>query len=178
MKRRNPFALLCALFLMLALAVFAHAGGDSGKFELNVNSPNTLASMDHEVVLLRVEPVWSVNLSKSTTVKIYAVQDPNPTPSRWSGAWLYRVTGPKEDRASAGLLTIITPLTGVAGKFTLNLDGFAGFSLRNSVPVAAILVGANFKLADQATLGLHAGPEISQNRPTGFSFGASLNVRF
>lgn len=106
------------------------------------------------------------------------VQEEPPAQSNWSGAWIYRLDGPREDRASAGILTKITTLTNVAGKFTLSLDGFAGFTLRDSAPTAAILLGANIRIADQLSGALHGGVITSQGKPTGACIGASLNLTF
>lgn len=102
--------------------------------------------------------------------------DPNPIPS-WSGAWLYRVTGSLEDRASAGAVRNITTLS--RGKTKLSLDAYAGLTLRLAVPVAAILLGYQWKPFDQDfTIGIHAGAIVSGSQPTGGAFGLSANLRF
>jgi hypothetical protein len=180
-QKRNPvFSLCLVLIALLVFAVTAVAGESPGKFTLNVSAPNAIAVVDNRVALARVDPVVAFKLTKDLAVEAYSVklQDPEPQPMGWAGAYVFRLTGDKEDRASCGALRNITPLTGVAGKFTLNLDGYAGLSLRKSVPVAALLLGAKFKLADQVDLSAHAGATIAGGQPTGLAIGVSAFVRF
>lgn len=123
-----------------------------------------------------VELTYALPTPVSPVFTYRQTEDPDPVPAGWSGAYLYRVTGVKEDRASFGALKNITKLT--KGKLTLSLDGFAGLTLRLSVPVAAILTGYYYEAFDQFTIGLHAGASVSGGQPTGLVFGVSGNLRF
>lgn len=193
MKMNRMFALFGALIAMAATAFATDIGPPAAKghsvttlpVELSLYSVVSEAGPKRyisgpvvtdseakraDVLAFRAQPFAIPSIRK-------ALQSEPPT-SNWSGAWVYRLSGEKEDRASAGVLTKITPLTGVGGKFTLSLDGYAGVSLRKSIPVAAVMAGAELKLADQLRLGLHAGAIIAQNQPTGPCVGASLNLKF
>jgi hypothetical protein len=107
-------------------------------------------------------------------------QDTPPPTQKWSGAWIVQVTGREEDRAAGGVVTEITPLTVRGRKINLTLDGFAGVSFKNAIPVLAALLGVGFAPLDQISLKLHAGVTYRQGEtnPAGFCLGASLNVRF
>lgn len=98
---------------------------------------------------------------------------------QWSIAYNYRVTGSLDDRASAGALTKITSLTNVFGKgWSLDLDAYAGFTLRKAAPVAAFMVGTRRQVADQASIYFGVGPIVSQGQPTAFSASFGINLRF
>lgn len=175
MKRKNPFSLFAFVICALLSLVAAFASG-APPGEYKITSDLTIrTAFDPQTNRLELLAIKRDPFALPTA---RPKQEEPPPASSWSGAWVYRLSGDKEDRASAGVLTKITPLTGVAGKFTLSLDGYAGVSLRKSVPVFAVLVGGEFRLADQLRAGLHAGFLTAQGQPTGVCVATSINLKF
>lgn len=160
------------LVVMALLVAFAWAGGSSAPprvlpVELKMRDDGAHAFM----------PKLETALAPAKYVLPVQEPDPNPVPSGWSGAWLYRVTGPKEDRASAGALKNIGTLT--RGKLRVSVDGYAGVTLRQSVPVVALLAGLYSRPFDQDfTVGLHLGAIMSGVHPASIGIGASANWKF
>lgn len=181
MKRRNTLSLFAiALCALMSLVMALGAEGPPGrKQSLNVSMPDLrMALLDGKPFLASIE---TVKFSKDWNVEIIHFQDPPPTRT-WTAAYMYRVTGEPEDRASAGVLTQITPLTNVLGKYTLSLDGYGGFTLRNAAPVLATVIGATFKAADQVTISLHGGIQYTVGEvftlPNGIVVGIGIGVKF
>lgn len=119
-----------------------------------------------------------LELATPTVRKSRTVQDPEPPREDWGGGIMVRAGGDKEDRTSFGLFKLLTPLTGRKSSIDFSLDGFAGATLKKSVPVAAVTLGARKKLFDQLSLGLHIGFVTTQGLPIDLCFGGSANVRF
>jgi hypothetical protein len=119
-----------------------------------------------------------LELSSPPVRKVRITQDPEPPREDWGGGIMIRAGGDKADRTSFGLFKLLTPLTGRKSSVDFSLDGFAGATLRKSVPVAAVTLGARKKLFDQLSLGLHVGFVTTQGLPIDLCFGGSANVRF
>lgn len=175
MRFKTLILVVMALMSALAFTKECPPGSIANRFTLQVEYAMFPASATD---VLAGPPVVLATPGTRSVPSLPYFQEPGPTPTSWSMAYLFRVTGQKDDRASAGALRPITVLTGVGGKFRVSLDGYGGVTLIKSVPVAAILAGASFRAADQLTISLHAGAIITQNQPSGFALGVSANLRF
>lgn len=170
-RKRNPLALLCAVLLTIIM-IFSVAMATE-----TPQSPNKLpVKMEFRddgghAFLPRME----LAAPSSTT----RVQDPEPSPEQgWAGAIVARLGGDKEDRFSMGALKTITSLTKNGRNLNVNLDGYAGATLRKAVPVAAVLIGLKASPFDQLSIAGHVGAIITQGLPTNLAVGASAELRF
>jgi hypothetical protein len=135
-------------------------------------------SLPVELTYRTENPISAIDFAPTTPAPVFRFQDPdpNPVPTGWSGAYLLRFTGEREDRTAFGALKNITTLS--RGSLTISLDGFAGLSLEKSVPVAAILAGWYYQAFDRLTIGFHTGPIMQGGHPAGWSGAISANLRF
>ncbi len=70
-------------------------------------------------------------------------------------------------------------LTNVFGKgFSLDVDGFAGVTLKSKTPLAGFLVGRRFPLANEAQAYVGAGLSIAQGRSFSPVAGLGLTWKF
>jgi len=170
--------LFAAVLLLLALVAAALAGTIRKTLDVKssaVDRSTSLYTIDRDVFAIAPTPnLFDVQVQDPTTPV-----DTPPAGAVWSASYLYRVTGPNEDRAAAGAQNRLKTFTNVFGRgWSADLDAFAGMTLRRKVPVAAFLVGLRKPIADQATFYFGTGPIVSQSTPTGWAFGAGIDLRF
>lgn len=111
---------------------------------------------------------------------VEAPQVTNQDPVLWNLTGVYRMSGDKADRTSTGSTVTIGRLTKLFGsdKLSVDVDIFAGFTLKSMAPVSALLVGIRYQLAREAKLHLSAGPIITQGLPSSWAVSAGLSVAF
>jgi hypothetical protein len=109
-------------------------------------------------------------LASLLAVSAFAFADTN-----WTGAVYYNF---KDHRPSAVALTKLTDFSHVLGKFSLELDGFAGVALDGQAAVAGFTLGKSFPLADQVSAFVGAAVAVASGRPVSFGFLAGVGVRF
>ena len=95
--------------------------------------------------------------------------------TNWAGALYYNL---KDGKTSAVVLNKLTDFSHVGGRFSLELDGFAGVALSGQVGTAGLALGKSFRLADQVSAFAGAAAAVSDGRPVSFGFIAGLSVRF
>jgi hypothetical protein len=95
--------------------------------------------------------------------------------TNWSGALYYNL---KTRDSSVVALTKLTDFSRVLGKFSLELDGFAGVALNGQLGVAGFTVGRSFPIADQVSAFAGAAVAVSSGRPVSVGFVAGVSVRF